>query len=573
LGRIRKLHISCVVGPVFLFLAVSSHSQEKTSLYNRLLELSAATTEWVQRGEALKCGTPLVFALRAQVEGEAISSAVQGRVFSRPARQKSRLSPSGSFRVHYDTTGVDAPAMVDPHDMRPIAGTHEQYVDSVMAIAEFSLWYLTSVLKFDPPPGDGMLGGGPEYDIYIENLGPEGFGVTFWEEPFATTPNQKFSTYIVIDNDFYGNRTAGMDGLRVTVAHELHHAIQVGSYGVWANVPGSDFHFYETTSTWIESIVFPSIYDFLFEARKYFTQFRDSQGRSLSLVYYPSRFADPFYPGYERIVWAQYLEARFGRAVIRTIWERMKSKPYLRSLREIMWEAGSTIESEVARFSVWNYYTADRADSLRSYPKGSLYLRFEPNALAVLTGGRATISSAAYPLSTQMVAVQMPTDTVTAVVANVNAGAAQSSSVSLEPMSITVSSTGVMESYQFLRTGVAASFVADQNHLWRVVYLTSSTNEVATDNTYPAPNPFRLNGSSDLLIPVSGGAEKDIEVSIYSISMDLLFSQTYRGRSYFGREEVAIPVHDLLSHVSSGVHFLVMNIDGRTRWWKVAFVK
>ncbi len=464
--------------------------------------------------------------------------------------------------------------MLTADNTQKIAGSHEQYVDSVMAIAGYSLTYLTTVLKYDSPPPDDVVGGGPEYDIYLEELGSDGFGLTSWDEPFTTTPNQKFATYIVVDNDFYGNRTSGLNGLRVTIAHELHHAIQVGSYGVWTSVPNADFQFYELTSTWIEDVVYPSVGDYLFEIPKYFTRFRDSQGRSYSLSFYPRSFSDPFFPGYERVVWAQYLVARFGPDIIRQIWERMKAKPYLRAASDLLLEKGTSVESEFATFSVWNYYTADRANTALYYPKGNLYPRFTPNATANFAGMSSTISSGAYPLSTQMLEFRMPTDTVVAIVANVNAGSAQTSALNTpQALRVTLSSSRLDKAYQNLQDGKTVSLDVENSHLWRITYLGAATDAITTANVYPSPNPFLLTRASGLTVPMAGIAGKEVTVSIYSASLDLLFSNVYTGSASFGREEVVVPVHDFRSQVSSGVHFLVMKYGEQIHWWKVAFIQ
>lgn len=560
--------------PFFGFAAATAYAQEGQSPYHRLVE-GARAEGWIREGEAIKCGTALLFGLMADQTGDMRSAFKEGLRSTRPIRQTSRISASGMFRVHYDTSGVNTPAMLDPGTMEPIPGTYEQYVDSVMAAADYSLVYLTSILKFEAPPNDGTRGGGPEYDIYLENLGVDGFGMTLWDEPLTTTPNQKFVTYMVLENDFYGNRTSGLAGLRVTVAHELHHAIQVGAYGVWVSVPNSDFYFYEATSTWIESVVFPSVDDYLFEARRYFTQFRDIQGRSLSMSYYPARPTDPFFPGYERIVWIQYLERRFGRDVVRRIWDGLKLKPYLRSLTELLEGARSSVEAEVARFSVWNYFTADRADTVQSYLQGNLYPRFQPNVSVRVVGGSGSVSFAAYPLSTQMIELTIGSDTVTAVVANVDIARVQSSALySLQPLKIGFSFTPISAPSQVLQKGGAVSFEGGgESQYWRVAYLAASTDAIATNNDLPSPNPFLLNGTADLVIPVTGIADKEVDVSIYSIAMDRLFSRTYYGRNYFGREELAIPVNDVRGTIPSGIHILVASYDGQTHWWKVAFVK
>jgi len=137
------------------------------------------------------------------------------------------------FRVHFDTTGLNTPALLDSSHTR-IPGTAFAYADSVAAIAAYVYSYETSILGFPPPPSDGGLGGGPEYDIYIEDLGVGLYGLT--TPDIDVVEGGTSSTFIEIQSDFSfvnppGNR--GLPAMRVTIAHEFIHAIQIGNYGFW----------------------------------------------------------------------------------------------------------------------------------------------------------------------------------------------------------------------------------------------------------------------------------------------------------------------------------------------------
>jgi len=71
------------------------------------------------------------------------------------------------------------------------------------------------------------------------------------------TQPERYSSNIDINNDFIGSSffTKGIQALRVTAAHEFHHAIQFG-YGWW----GSDERYaYELTSTWMEDVVYTDV--------------------------------------------------------------------------------------------------------------------------------------------------------------------------------------------------------------------------------------------------------------------------------------------------------------------------
>jgi len=69
---------------------------------------------------------------------------------------------------------------------------------------------------------------------------------------------ERWTSDIDIDNDFIGSKynAKGIQALRVTAAHEFHHAIQYG-YGWWG-----ERYPYELTSTWMEDVVYTDVNDY-----------------------------------------------------------------------------------------------------------------------------------------------------------------------------------------------------------------------------------------------------------------------------------------------------------------------
>lgn len=63
-----------------------------------------------------------------------------------------------------------------------------------------------------------------------------------------------------IDNSYYESSyyTRGINALKVTLAHEFGHAVQLLSYGLW----DEDIWFYEMTSIWLEEAVFDDVNDY-----------------------------------------------------------------------------------------------------------------------------------------------------------------------------------------------------------------------------------------------------------------------------------------------------------------------
>ena len=548
--------------------AVGQVSTSSVDSHRRVGSILGITPE-----ESGKCGTAelMLAYLHWNQLSEQSRASIQ-KVLSRPAKQKDRLSRSGRFRVHYDTTGVDAPAFITGGSApQRIPSTVEQYVDSVAAAFD-AVWKLeVDTLGFLPPPTDGTQGGGPEYDVYVSELGSSLFGQTLWNDPgdmIQSGVRKTFSTYIEIDNDFLGMRTPGLDGLRVTAAHEFHHAIQIGNYGYWTTVPNNDFYFYELTSVWMEHLAYGGISDYYFDLPNYFQRFRDSQNRSLTFTTYGSG-----YLGYERSIWAQYLAKRFGRDIMRQIWTGMINDPMLTSTAKVLQQHGSAIESEFAGFSFWNYYTADRAIPGKYYDDASYWPRFLPNVSSTFGGLTSSVSSSGWPLSTQFCQFVASGDTITAILADVDAASAYLANPPSTAYVLQLSSSSGSAPFQKVAGGLSLSFNPSDASKWKTLYLESSTKSTAGAASDPFPNPLRLVRDQHLGLPLPGTSEKRGTVYFINAAMELVFSRDYDVSESFGGRYLYIPASDLRTGIPSGVYFVKASCGDKEFKWKVVIVQ
>ena len=163
-------------------------------------------------------------------------------------------TPQGHIRVHYVADSADpaSPALTATR----IAGVPD-WVVSAGEVAE-DAWARETALGFPAPPadnGDGAeRGGDGRYDLYICDVAAPGVG-----ELAATVPDPPGSgfSYVVVDNDYAPREVApltnsGVEQLRVSVAHELFHAIQLGeSRGLLPEWLA------EATAVWMEGEVAP----------------------------------------------------------------------------------------------------------------------------------------------------------------------------------------------------------------------------------------------------------------------------------------------------------------------------
>ena len=520
-----------------------------------------------------KCGTnDLIFASLHWNELSAQARNSIQKVLSRPTKQKDRLSRTGRFRIHYDTTGSDSPSMItNGSNPQKIPNSVEQYIDSVAADFDAAWALEVNALGFLPPPSDGTQGGGPEYDVYVSELGTDLFGQTLWSDPgdlIASGTRRTFSTYIEIDNDFLGMRTPGMDGLRITCAHEFHHAIQIGNYGFWSNMPNYDFYFYELTAVWMEHMAYGSIHDYYYDLPNYFERFRNSQNQPYSFTTYMSG-----YQGYERSIWAQYLSKRFGTDIMRQIWIGVIADPILVSIGKVLQGFGTTLESEFSQFSYWNYFTAERAQTGKYYDNAADWPRFLPNVSSTFGGLSSSVSSAGLPLSTQFCQFAVPGDTVTAILVNVDATGAVSPSASATAYQLQLSSSNASTPYQKVTGGLSLSFVPADKSLWRTLYLQSSTKSIAGAASDPFPNPLRVSQDAKLGLPLGGSTEKKAVVYFLNAALELVLSREYNVTESFGLPVLFVPSSDLRNGVPSGVYFVKVMCGDKEFQWKVAILQ
>jgi hypothetical protein len=491
----------------------------------------------------------------------------------RPTLQTSRLSLSGRFRLHYDTLGFNQPALIASG--QDVPNTVNAYVDSVAAILDYVWTYEIDTLGYDPPLQDGTQGGGPEYDVYIEDLGPGVFGYTDWDpnDPAAVVNggDVRYPTYMAIDNDFLGLRTPGMDGLRVTCAHEFHHAIQIGSYGMWTE---NDFYFNELTSSWMEDVVYTHVNDYYFDVVNYFQGFRDSQGFPLSFTFYDrASFA-----GYERSILGHFLAKRFGRDIMKEIWRGIRSEPFILSARDVFARHGTDWNTEFSLFTYWNYFTADRADTVRFYPEGRYYPRFTPNFTTDFSSSTntSTIISGAYPLSSSMFEFHLlqQHDTVTVIVANTDVDAILANDNATRPLELDLTKGLLAVPHVTLANGYNAGISTTDASKWRTFYTLSSTkNDIAKLNLQASPNPFRITEASQLLLPLNGVAGSKANVYFLSSSLTMQYSGEFDVENQFGNQFIAVPSNEIRSRLSSGIYFVIAKIADSEYRWKVAIIR
>jgi hypothetical protein len=465
---------------------------------------------------------------------------------------------AGHFHIFYDTTGINEPALLDNNKQR-IPGTTKAYIDSVARIFNHVWDVEVDQMGYSAPPFES---GQSYYNIYVKNI--DEYGDTYPIEPQinGTDIPPRYCSYIAIDNDYQGFNTSGINGLKVTAAHEFNHTIQIGSYGYWED----DKYAYELTSTWFEDVVYTDVNDYYIYLPDYFGGF--SNGLS---------FNSSSYGGYERCIWAHFIAKRFSPDVMRDVWTAMRSQPFLESmdsvLRYPLW--GSNLQSAFAEFTKWNYFTWDRADTVNYYPEGNHYPRFQPLQKIAFYNTTSTSSGDVEPLSSSMYEFDMQQDTITAIIANVDVTNAIIRNMTQQKIDVTLSSQSLSSPSQDLANGLKAKISVDTLSLWRWYFMQYSTGVITRLQSNAAPNPFRLAEAQKLFLPINEDNAQWANVYIYDSALKLAYSgqlQTNYNENG-GTRVIEVPVSEIKSKLFSGVYFIFAKTANSNYKWKVAVIR
>ncbi|MEE9168203.1 MAG: MXAN_6640 family putative metalloprotease, partial [bacterium] len=324
--------------------------------------------------EILKCGTSIVADLRQNwnrlsPEDRNFFSAY----LSRPSLPLDYVSPTGLFKLHYTLTGF---SRVSDADL-DLSGVPD-WVEEAALI--FDHCYLIEVdsLGYEVPPADFEVEG-PEIDVYIQNIGS--YGYTDFDDTIPSTPYNDLTSYIIVDNDFEGSGffTNGIDGLKVTAAHELFHVVQLGY-----NFREMDKSFFEMSSTWMEDRVYDEINDYY--------QYLPSFMLSLNLPLSHGNGAHE----YGGSLFIKFLQEAFSETTIRRSWELIRDFHSMNATNAALIEAGSSLETALVEFGLWNYFTGARSEQLSFYKEAANYPQVPVNQVLTFQTDTTIVDSSYY---------------------------------------------------------------------------------------------------------------------------------------------------------------------------------
>lgn len=316
--------------------------------------------------EFTKCLTPLMILLES--EKESLNDEFLQKLNEVSPRTNSSvaefISPSGKFRIHYETSGSHA---VPSEDIN--SNGIPDYVEEVAEASDSSYNHEILNLGFTDPIGDGEV-----YDIFIENLSSLGaYGLTNNRSTGSFPCNTSNpETCIYIENDFIGyppnTDPEGeiIGSIKVTIAHELKHAVQFAQNG-WR---GDSDLWAEMDATLMEEVVYDNVNDYYNYINGFSSDLFNSPASSLTSG------------SYEDVTWALYFHERFGEKFWPNVWGIIESNDQISMvgaieneliLREVSYDF-SVLESYL-----WHFASGDEFASINygfderfEYPNPSL---------------------------------------------------------------------------------------------------------------------------------------------------------------------------------------------------------
>ncbi|MFI5253202.1 MAG: hypothetical protein ACHQQQ_12320 [Bacteroidota bacterium] len=321
------------------------------------LHLPGASDRFAEMRRNNKCGLEMNAFLQSLMPQLSPDRQVQlNKLMGITDLQTSRLI--GHFEIHYDTIGSNQPALIDSNGNR-IPNSYEAYIDSVGWAFNHTWSIQIDSLHYPPPP---FLPGHAGYVVDVLELNAQLYGQTVFESQLnGSAQPALYLTHIEIDNDYVGYYSPGIAGLKVTSAHEFQHSITLGNFGYWTD----QIYYYEICATWMETVVYPEVPD-------YIAYLEAPDGSPRGGFQFPAlsfTTADGL-TEFSRVVWGKYVEKRYSRGMMRHIWDHVRLVPILTAINEAMQDSGTSFQNAFLEWSLWNYYTGRRADTIHFYTEG-----------------------------------------------------------------------------------------------------------------------------------------------------------------------------------------------------------
>ncbi len=559
---------------VIILFANIGFAQNLDSLFNAVVELNYVDPNVKHEGNHIysstdtKCGFSLIAEVKQNLDRFSIDQQnIIKKILARPESQKSIVSPSGFFRIHYDTTGITAP------NYFPGAENNIQLsVDSLAIAFDSAYAYEINYLGYSSPPTDDELGGDNLFDIYVTSLGY--YGVTEWQ----SNSNGENASFIRVDNkmNFF---TQGINAARATAAHEFHHAVQVGSYTDYLD--GNTFYF-EITSTSMEEFVYPSVNDYFGYISGYFNN------PDRRFTYFDGSGSGG---GYDRAIWNIFLKEKFlqeegeplkGQNIIKRSWELMRNTntSAMEAISLALSENGLSLKNTFAEFAQWVYFTGYRKQEGKYFPEASEYPLIKHTATYDYSPPKKTYMMNSAPMSNHFLFFDLSSsginDTLVIIFLNcdvVNSDIYPYDNLAYEYSLLTSGEDGsneIVTGYYSNITSSNMEFLKETNIFNNVIVNGTPISREEIDFAYPQP--FNQTKNSYVFFPTKSNSYGVAKLAIYSASMDLVYNNELQ---IYNSEKIVVRWDGKDNNgnkVASGIYIFITDSDGEIIKGKVAII-
>jgi hypothetical protein len=478
-------------------------------------------------------------------------------------------SKSGNFRIHYNVEGLNAVSLVDLNN-----NEIPDYIDSVIYYCDYVFDFYTGDLGYVNFAMDTGGGGSKAYDIYLWDLGNYDdnergglYGYNAYSDgdilPHRTF--QRSYSYSVIDNNFSPNDTmesrsgkyqaafytTGINALKITLAHELHHAVQ-NFYGLAPQAQGT---FMEMTATFYEYRLFPEVTDYLQYANLLLS---NPENMPLGV--------DGGYNGYCYSILFHCLYSKYGDQAIKDIWDlAYDGMPYFYGLDSTLRKNGSTMKEFWYEFMDWLYYTGARAkegqyfdqaaqmDTMKIF-KSLTYTEPEKGEV----GWMKPFEFRGYRFNFLKSGIQT-NDTIDAILTNCDLpGASLNSGLSKE-YSISASNFEKSNSNYIEPLEVYFNFESEDDYVIPHIYVLPGT--LTKRMTIAFPSPYNPNKDAIIYFPIPKTAKLNemVLLTVYSSALEMLYSLEIPVG--VANTNLSAKWSDVPDDISNGVHIFTVSYN------------
>lgn len=552
----------------FLWLthAVSEARQEKSKIIRLRQSLNEGKPDAVGSDYGGKCGLSLLFQLHEGHDDLPPADKLKAEAILGPTLMQLDTI-IGKFHIHFDSSGENAPALLDA-GLQRIEGSWPQYIDSLGIYLNLTWERFVTSFGYDPPP---FQAGSDYYNIYVEELytplNPL-YGETIFQgsDLYQNYTPPRYTSYIRIDNDFKDLVSEGIPGLKVTCAHELHHAFQLGSYGYR---PG-DIFFYELTSTWMEELLFPDVND-------YFQYLRTAGGYPKGQFLYPEvSFTSPSWTvSYSRGIWGKYIQKKYSPDVMLSAWRWFRQLEALFAMDRALAEVGSSFRRDFLEWTLWNNSTGADCDTASFYDDGKYFPEIKTNPPIEYLKEARSFSDTIENISS----VYQPICLLNSLSDNCNTSPQMTAIVSNLKMN------GPSGSRYGFAYDLSPSGGGDFKRLSNGIYVRLRVSEIGdwiSQETVPDlvdeiklfPNPFRPRELKPLTFKLPPTSGERAELSIFTSSMDKIIGLEMSVSNQNFEPYIVWDGHDQRGEIAAtGIYFYLVRINEKEYLGKFAIIR